>query len=58
MPVNQLDFADTPIPRIVDAHHHLKIRADREVEYIRGTDSDTSHVYDDYGRQLGAGNAN
>ena len=35
-----------------------KIRADREVEYIRDTYSDTSHVYDDYGLKFGAGNAN
>ena len=35
-----------------------KIRADREVEYIRDTDSGTSHAYDDYGLQLGTGNAN
>ena len=32
-----------------------KIWEDREVEYIRDTYSDTSHVYDDYGLQLGAG---
>ncbi len=30
-----------------------KIWEDREVEYIRDTYSDTSHVYDDYGLQLG-----
>jgi len=35
-----------------------KIREDREVEYIRDTYSDTSYVYDDYGLQLGTGNAN
>ena len=35
-----------------------KIWEDREVEYIRDTYSDTSYVYDDYGLQLGAGNAN
>ena len=31
-----------------------KIWEDRDVEYIRDTYSDTSHVYDDYGLQLGA----
>ncbi len=30
-----------------------KIWEDRDVEYIRDTYSDTSHVYDDYGLQLG-----
>ncbi len=32
-----------------------KIWEDRDVEYILDTYSDTSHVYDDYGLQLGAG---
>jgi len=32
-----------------------RIWEDRDVEYIRDTYAETSHVYDDYGLQLGAG---